>query len=584
MTLVTPKFKSRPANKKIKSLYSFVQSCFHQHHHQHQHQHQRIIMNLPIELVLQTFHYLNKADLKRARLVSKFWSRCASKDLFTKLFISPHELNLQVFVSVARDPVLSGYVKELEYDAVDFSPHLAISEYFKLLWYEMSWVIACHKKYSYYSHDPQIDHFVTLLRESRDFRGNLIGGRECMVQAQAQCCDYAFVQEGYRQWMEQAAFEKKTSEDFTLLKLLIAGLKRFTRLRVVKMRGEWSSGDKLRVEGSPLARSWHPFYAHPGRWLFGPDQLLKESCAAKDFWTLAYALTEPGKTASQRLSLESPLPPAAFITKPSEKQTHVDCGVAAYCKVEDLKLSLAGYGDQPKLDLYDNLHGLRRMLESMTALKRFELDLPDDYVNDPAIFFPYTKIFPKNGHWPQLTTFTVRNLAIGTTDLITLLMTRMPCLRHLFFGNIDLIDGKWQGLIEYLRVSHRLSTFEVDPFSLLFHCGGQDFTLQRPYPSPHSRRYQTSMEFLESIGTYVVEWWHNPSLRHPSLRSGQEARKSLDYLPDVFRLCEMREEMSDTMQELTDHMLEEAVRYREWRKCWMWRNCIEDFDGESPTQ
>ena len=231
------------------------------------------IMELPTELVLQTFQYLDKADLKHARLVSRLWSCCDSERLFTKLFISPHKLNLRSFVMIARDPVLSRYVKELEYDAVDFSPHLTISEYFDILWHEMSSVISCATRYAYHTPDPQIDHFVSLLRESRE---PLHRGREIMAQAQVQCRDYAFVQKGYRKWMDQAAFEKKCSEDFTLLNLLTAGLRRLGQLRVVKLRGEWPSRDKLGREGSPLARSWHPFYAHPGRWL-----LAKQDFGAK---------------------------------------------------------------------------------------------------------------------------------------------------------------------------------------------------------------------------------------------------------------------------------------------------------------
>ena len=74
----------------------------------------------------------------------------------------------------------------------------------------------------------------------------------------------------------------------------------------------------------------------------------------------------------------------------------MDDGVAACSRVENLKLALARWWE---IELYDDdVYGLNRLLESMTTLKRFWLVLPDDFVNQPAIYFSYTTIFPKKGH------------------------------------------------------------------------------------------------------------------------------------------------------------------------------------------
>ncbi|CAF9942236.1 MAG: hypothetical protein ALECFALPRED_009624 [Alectoria fallacina] len=529
-------------------------------------------MSLPNELVLETLQYLKNLDLKSARLVSKLWSGCAAEHLFTKLFISPHKLNLQIFAAVLRDPMLSRCVKELEYDAIDFSPHTTISEYLEILWCKTS-MIASAPEYNCRSPDPQIHHLVTMLKHRREHWAR---SQEIMAEAQTECCHFTFVQEGYRNWMDQAAFQKKCSEEDILLKLLIPGLRGFPRLRTVKLSCVWPYKRKLSREGSPLARSWHPFHAHPGDWILGDDQSPRQPSLSKDFWTLASALSEAGNTKIRNLSIESTLPPAAFVTKPEETQTHVDCGVASYSRLEDLKLSLAGYLDQPKVKLYDNLHGLHRLLESMAALKRFELDLPDDCVNEPVVFFPYRLIFPEDGLWPQLTTFTVRNLAIGTKDLITLLTTKMPSLRHLTFGNINLLDGLWDGIIEYLRVANGLASFEIESESLLLHRGNENYVLQQTGSGGSRKFYRDYYDVHNSIGDYIINWWSNPTLRHPSMMPGPPAQFSLDYLHDVYRLCEMPD-MGDTQDQLVRHMLSEVVRYRKWQEAWARKDWLEDL-------
>ena len=524
-----------------------------------------LIMSLPSELILETLQYLDKTDLKSVRLVSKLWSDCASENLFAKLYISPHRLNLLVFASVTRHPVLRRYVKKIKYDAVHFSPEITISEYFGKLWrqwHQLFSKASITEDLIYSNPDPQIRCFGTSFTVSgRDRRR---GQEEDWAQRE----DFDFVREGYHEWMEQAAYEKKCSEGGTLLRLLMAGLRQFVRLRTVRLTGGWPFGGKLRCEGSPLARTWQPFHAQPEGWIFGDaDSPQRPSSAFMDIWAIAFALSEAGVTQIRNLSIESALPPTAFATKLGWNENHLECPLAAYCRLEYLKLTLAGYPDQPMVGKHANLHGLQRMLESMTSLRRFELNLPDTYANSPVEFFTYTLTFPDDGHWPQITTFKVRNLAIGTKDMITLLFAKMPSLRHLSFGHINLLDGRWQSIVEYLRFTNRLSSFEIDLDSMLYHRGNRDYITHDTWPS--YRRHNDSIRFIED---YVVNWWNNPTLRHPSLTVHQPAQQSLNYLKDVYLLCET-DIGRDTLDKLAEHMVEEAARYRklaeEWnRKDW----------------
>ena len=528
-------------------------------------------MELPNELILEVLQYLCGTDLKCVRLVSKLWSGYASEYLFTKVFISPHQLNINIFGAIAQHPTLSRCVKELEYDAADFYPHITFAEYIDILSRQIS-TIDVPTIRAYEILDPQIQQFLDIQKFLAIQTWTLYADR--MAMARTECRHFGFVQEGYRKWTEQAAFEEKSTKDRTFLKLFIRGLMRFDRLSTVKLRAEWPSRGMLRPEGSPLARSWHLFHAHPQGWVFDSDKPLRGNSPNRDFWRVAVALSEAGKSTIRNLSVESNLPPTTFVTKSGVPEGLVNYGMAAYHTVEYLKLCLVAYAKEPMAHLHDNLHYLHLLLASMTALKRFELDLPDNYLNEPMLFFPYTKVFPNTGLWPQMTTFTVSNLAVGTQDLMTLLLTQIPSLRHLAFGNMNLLDGEWEGIIEYLRVVNRLSSFRFTGGFMLLHRGGDNYSAAACEGFPHN--CEALFKFSKSIERYVVDWSKIPILRHPNLMQDQPAQSSLDYLHNVFRLCEMPA-ASDTIDKLCDQMLDKAERYRESQE-----KCTQDDGVENP--
>ena len=526
-------------------------------------------MELPNELVLEILQDLSGTDLKSARLVCKLWSGCASEFLFAKVFISPHQLNINTFGAIAQTPTLSRCVKEIEYDAADFSPHITIAEYIDILSRQIS-TIDVRTARTYEILDPQIQQFLDIQNFFAVHSWTRYADRSIMDTRV--CCHFGFVQEGFQKWMEQATFEEKSTQDRTFLKLFIRGLMRFDRLRTVKLRAEWPSQGMVRPEGSPLARSWHPFHAHPEGWVFDSDRPLRGNSPKRDFWRIAAALSEAGKSTIQNLSVESNLIPATFVTRSDEAEGPVNSAMAGYHTVEDLKLCFAGYAQEPMAHLHDNLHYLHRLLISMTVLKRFELILPDDFLNEPMRLFSYQKVFPKTGLWPHLTTLTISNLEVGTKDLITLLLTQMPNQRHFTLGNMVLLDGQWEGIIEYLRVTKRLSSFWFTGRFMLLHRGGNNY-FEESCEGFHSN-FGAFYEFLKSIEDYVVNWSTIPNLRHPIIVLDYPAYRSLDYLHNVFRLCEMPA-ASDTIDKLRDEMLDEAERHRKSQG-----RCTQDDSGE----
>ena len=489
-----------------------------------------------------SLQYLTNSDLKNARLVSKQWSGCASEFLFTKLFVSPHSLNLEGFVTIARDSRLSKCVKELEYDAVHFSPYITISQYFEILWRQTG-TITSAKEFGLKKFDPEIHCYVAFLN---DLEKNPNKSDEIMTKAWAECRRFAFVQWGYWKWMEEARFEKGCTEQKSYQKALISGLKNLTRLRTVKLRGKWPSSAKFGGQGSRLARTWNPLHAQPGGLIVGAG--LKVVKPAEDFRDLTFALSEARVTGVRNLFIECAIPPpTAFRHGLDQKRGFMAAWMSVYARLENLKLSVPESCADPLVDEYVNVHKVRRMLGSLTTLKRLELELPDDHVNDTVCYYPYEMVFPKNGHWPELTAFTVRHLAISTKDLVTLFIKKMPNLRHLAFGSIHLRDGTWKGIVEYLRILHRLSSFSIAPDSVLL-------------DSYDHRFLSCYMDNIHSVMDYVVDRQDDRSLKHPSLLPDEPAHCSLEYMQDVSRLCGYHE--NDGIQEALDKLIQdETTRY-----------------------
>jgi len=73
------------------------------------------------EVFLIIFSYFQKADLKPSRLVGRMFNDLIIPFLFDKIYISPQYLNLAVFRSISQSPHLAKHVKELVYDATEFT-------------------------------------------------------------------------------------------------------------------------------------------------------------------------------------------------------------------------------------------------------------------------------------------------------------------------------------------------------------------------------------------------------------------------------------------------------------------------------
>lgn len=109
-----------------------------------------------------------------------------------------------------------------------------------------------------------------------------------------------------------------------------------------------------------------------------------------------------------------------------------------------------------------DLRGLGHLLYSLTGLEFLDLRLPVA-LSEPywGNHYTYERVFErKDGRWPKLPTLTLHNIAIDTTDLVSLFSNRLPVLQTLAFSMTLLLDGKWEWIIEFMH--HKMILDEMD--------------------------------------------------------------------------------------------------------------------------
>ena len=157
----------------------------------------------------------------------------------------------------------------------------------------------------------------------------------------------------------------------------------------------------------------------------------------------------------------------------------------------------------------------------MSGLRCLQLALPSGISIDTALF-KFRQVFPTDGtQWTRLNKFHLASLAISAKDVVLLLAARMPNLRELTFWNVQLLEGRWEGVIEFLKLSMKLLSFPLYDISQLRHLGGKDFLND-------NGRGENVSGFRTDIEKYVVSGG-----RHPCLRPDEDPSVSRNYLLDL---------------------------------------------------
>lgn len=480
-------------------------------------------MALPKELILEVCKHLAKHDLKACRLVSKSWSHQASEYLFSKIYMSPRKEDIEVFNLITQHAQLSHCVRLLEYDGTSFSPSYSSDDYIQCL-YTLATLHSNLYRTSLNNADLQFTQFLESCWETSEI-------------AEQEYSSHAFVLEGLREWKDRDQYQQRIVKNGEFLQILTRGLRKLDHLNSVDVCSYWYHGrlsDSWRegrpwsvgdmdlsypyLYGSPFGRAWGLSHPIPRYWVQMTSPTENFTTGREEFQIITTALSQSQrKVRSFHIS-----PPPVSIFDSNLTEDLVNHSFNAYSSLENLDLRLNEYGESTEMSVkYESLPGLQALLRSMGGLRRLELVLPHDELHEDASF-NYRQVFPTDGtQWTRLTKFDIDVFAISVKDLVHLLTAKMPSLRELTFGEVELLEGRWEGIIEFFKTSMHLLSCRLSNTWHLRHLGGKRFMDEM------AADVDTS-SFCEKIETYVVSGG-----RHPCLRPGDDVSASREYLLDL---------------------------------------------------
>lgn len=486
-------------------------------------------MNLPNEIILQILRSLEKCDLKSARLVSSTWTALAAEFLFDQAYVSVHPKNLEVFNSIAQHPLLSQCIKTLIYDAVNFEEDCTKDDYFERL---MGQTRRCFPTSSVPSFgaptlDDEINTWVNLVTTDTQRRPN-----HHYRSVWLKCMDYGFIDYGYQKYQRCAALQRAGFGNGTFLESLVGGLQRLRNISCVIVADGWHFRREVRKDpkklllkrprGSPLARDWNIFHTCPQEWKFPYDLETEPERSATDgalhYWAITGALLRSQRkiqTFEVGNGSSHGVPPYLFDRSQVGSLSFLGLDIVALSGLEDLRLTIAAYGDESAPASFPKMDGLRLLLGSLRRLRFLALNLPWHFVVEDEFkpkLYDFGQIFPQEGHWSQLTSLSLSGFTGSAADLLTLFPRAMPNLTILRLPMIDLASGTWEGVIEWMSQLMHLSNFHIVN-AQLWHRGGTKFFGGKSSPDP------------SAIEEYVVNGG-----RHPCLGSDEPDSAAQKYL------------------------------------------------------
>lgn len=481
-------------------------------------------MALPNELILDVCQHLPKLDLKACRLVSKVWSQFASEYLFDKVYISPRKEDIEVFNLITQHSQLRHCVKRLEYDGTRFSPSYSKNEYICRL-FEQARGYSDFYRTNFNSTDLQYTQFIKSCLEASATVATIVN----------ESSSHAFVLEGQIAWRDRHEYQRRVLENGEFLQTLTRGLNGLDFLNAVEVRNNWHAytlSDDWRkwsptvitkdlqhsepyFYGSPFGRVWGLSHPRPRSWFQSDPHNGAFVEGPEAFQTITTALSQSQRNI--RSFQSATLPVSMFDSNITG--TLIDLSTNAYSGLEDLHLDL--HETVELMEVSVGLRGLQALLGSMGGLKRLCLSLPHDEWGEKAIF-KCSQVFPTNGtQWMKLNKLYIRVLLTSAKDLVNILITKMPNLRELTFEEVELLEGRWEGVIEFLKTSMKLLSFPLNKYLWLRHLEGEKFLNV-------SGDHQETDVFCTNLEKYVVSGG-----RHPCLHADEDTSASSKYLLDL---------------------------------------------------
>ena len=456
-------------------------------------------MDAPSEIVLSILSYLARPNLKSTRLVSKRWSLCAAEYLFDVIYVSPSKEDVDVFQAITHHPILSDCPQRLEYVGNEFLSHYPKDKYAQDLWNRTHWQVIAYSRASgeqWLDPDPKINTWINETGLS-----NLYSNYEDIDSFY----DNTVISDAYLKYQEHANYQQNVLDGLQssqFVEILVEGLQHLSSLASVTLQPNWpwKNEDDCRDirSGSPLARSWHIFYPEPRGWGF--DQRLQDPDGARHYLIISSALARAQKRIRKFKVGRDLWMRGALTQNVFDSHVHSNTGleIAAFSGLEHCDITLAFHHDRNRYNaLEKTVHNLQLLLASMDRLGFLSLRLP--YLNRDQGLYPSGMVFSAVKVWSKLTTLKLEHVSTTAMDLLQLLIFQMPTMQHLELGGIKLLKGTWHSVIEGLKQSNRISTFQIPYCRVLEHLEGTIFM-------------RGSSRFLSPVRNYIIHGGHHPCI------------------------------------------------------------------------
>lgn len=147
--------------------------------------------------------------------------------------------------------------------------------------------------------------------------------------------------------------------------------------------------------------------------------------------------------------------------------------------------------------------GLKRLQLRLRSSENTQKFLKGDNEFDEACI-SYDQVFSRTARWPHLSQLHIGGLAVHALDLYYLLYYQTPKLRRLTLHHIDLLTGRWEGVVEMLQ---RLCHWEQCTLQGTFRHQGGHWWPRHPQDELEER------DTLQDINDSIVRGCEHPSLR-----------------------------------------------------------------------
>lgn len=284
-----------------------------------------------------------------------------------------------------------------------------------------------------------------------------------------------FITQGHQKHLEHARYQQKAILSGDFKEGLVQGLKLLPSLESISLEGGWSVHVLTNLYkhcfGSPLARTWDPFHLLPKKWYYGPsNEDFSYGMFHYQIITTAHVRAEKQiyELAVGGSSLLPSIPIEAFGR--SFYASRSILGAGPFANLVRVSLRIGHWDEQPRGTNPEHPWDLPKLLGSMKSLRRLDLVLPLDGDNDPLLY-RFSEVFPQHAEWGKLDTLVLYGLSSGIMDLLNLILFRMPALKSLELGEIELRDGTWEAVIECLQQCRKLSSFDIAHNARFFYNG-----------------------------------------------------------------------------------------------------------------